>query len=192
MRTITIKNARLIPDNATCVFRGEIFDVYQWPQEMFDGTTATFEMLKRPDTVTVFAVKDNKLVILKQRQPNTGEFYGITGGRMDDGETELDAAKRECLEETGMRFKNWKLIHVQQPVGKMEWFIYAFLATDLIDEVPQHLDNGEKISIELMTIDEVKNIIDDLDVNTRLDLPRELFDHIETIDDLINCPEYST
>ncbi len=39
------KNAILIPDHATCVFRGMLFDVYQWQQEMFDGSIETFEML---------------------------------------------------------------------------------------------------------------------------------------------------
>ena len=43
-----------IPANAKKVFHGVIFDVYQWEQEMFDGTKEIFEKLKRPDTVVVF------------------------------------------------------------------------------------------------------------------------------------------
>ena len=39
--------AHLIPPEAKCVFRGKIFDVYQWPQRLYDGSTATFEMLRR-------------------------------------------------------------------------------------------------------------------------------------------------
>jgi len=187
-----MKNAKLIPANAARVFHGEIFDVYQWPQQLFDGSTATFEMIKRDDTVTVLAVRDGKMVILKQKQPDTDDFYGIPGGRHDhEDETELDAAKRECTEESGMTFKNWKLVHIQQPVAKMDWFIYTFLATDFIKEVPQKLDAGEKISVQLMTIDEIKNVIANLSVNSRMDLPREIFDKVETIDDLLNLPEYS-
>ena len=48
--------AILIPDHATCVFHGALFDVYQWQQEMFDGTYETFEMLRRPDTIAVIAI----------------------------------------------------------------------------------------------------------------------------------------
>ncbi len=36
-----------IPPNAKRVFKGIIFDVYQWQQKMFDGSKETFEMLKR-------------------------------------------------------------------------------------------------------------------------------------------------
>jgi len=191
MRTIIPKGAKLIPKNAKCVFRGQIFDIYQWPQKMFDGSFETFEMAKRADTVTIFAIKDGKIVILKQRQPNTSEFYGVPGGRHDhEGETELDAAKRECLEETGMTFRNWKLIYVQQPQGKLDWFNYTFLATDFIKQVPQQLDNGEKISIKLMTLDQVNEIVENPDINSRSDFPRAIFDHVKTIDDLINWPEY--
>lgn len=47
------KGARLIPPEADRVFRGEIYEVYQWSQKMPDGSVKTFEMLRRPDTVMV-------------------------------------------------------------------------------------------------------------------------------------------
>jgi len=192
MRTVVPKNACLVPENATCVFRGKIFDVYQWQQEMFDGSFETFEMLKRQDTVNVLAIKDEKLVILKQQQPGKAEFYGIPGGRHDDpSETELEAAKRELLEEAGMTFRNWRLIWVLQPFVKMEWFVYLYLATDFVDRVPQKLDSGEKIEVQLMTLREVRNLMEKLDDgNSRLDFERKIFDRIDTIDDLVNWPEY--
>ncbi|MCL2085630.1 NUDIX hydrolase [Candidatus Saccharibacteria bacterium] len=191
MRTILPKDAKLVPSGAERVFRGKIFEVYQWQQEMFDGSYETFEALKRSDTVNIFAVKDGKLVILKQQQPGSPVFYGVPGGRHDDpGETELEAAKREMLEETGMTFRNWKLIWVTQPASKMEWFVYSFLATDFETQVPQKLDAGEKISVQLMTIDEARDIIRGLAPNSRADFPREIFDNINTIEELENWPEY--
>ncbi|MCL2451818.1 NUDIX hydrolase [Candidatus Saccharibacteria bacterium] len=191
MRTVIPKKARLIPRDARRVFQGKIFDVYHWPQRMFDGSVRTFEMLKRADSVLVLAIKDGRLVVLKQQQPNTAEFYGLPCGRHDDeAETELEAAQRELLEETGMTFQNWRLIWAAQSFGKIEWFSYWFLATDFIGQVDQKLDAGEKISVHEMTLDEVKNLIADTDVNSRNDFPREIFDNITTIDDLVNCPEY--
>jgi len=44
MRNIIPKNARLVPEEAKLVFKGIIYDVYQWEQKMFDGTFSTFEM----------------------------------------------------------------------------------------------------------------------------------------------------
>lgn len=191
MRTIIPQNAKLISERAEKVFQGKIFDVYQWQQELFDGSHATFEMLRRPDTVNVLAVKDGKLVLIKQQQPGSAEFYGIPGGRHDNPrETELEAAKREMLEETGMTFKNWRLIWATQPFGKMEWFVYLFLATDFESQTVQKLDAGEKISVELMALDEVINLINGLDSSSRLDFTHDIFDHVKNMDDLTNWPEY--
>ncbi len=142
MREFIPTNARLIPPKAKQVFQGEIYNVYQWPQEMFDGSKATFEMVSRPDTVKSIAVKGDKIVIIKQRQPTLDWYYDFPSGRHDHTEeTELDAAKRELREETGMTFKNWRLIGVKQPFIKIDWLVYTFLATDFVEQGPQMLDD---------------------------------------------------
>lgn len=156
MRGFVPKNVKLIPDNAEMVFRGKIFDVYQWPQEMFDGTTETFEMLKRADTVEIIAIKDDKIVITRQRQPRKDWYYAFPGGRADiEGENELAAAKRELLEETGMEFRNWKLIKVVQPFAKVDWLVYTFLATDFVGQETQKLDAGEMIEVKEVSFAEM-------------------------------------
>lgn len=43
------KSKQPIPENAKLVFKGKIFDTYQWEQEMYDGSRVTFEKIKRPD-----------------------------------------------------------------------------------------------------------------------------------------------
>jgi len=123
------KDAVLIPDTAKRVFRGQIFDVYQWPQKMFDNSTQTFEMLRRPDTIAVIAVVEDKILILDDEQPHTGLRKSLPTGRVDDQDTAtLSAAKREVLEETGFEFSKWRLIEVTQPHSKLEWFIYFYIA----------------------------------------------------------------
>jgi 8-oxo-dGTP pyrophosphatase MutT (NUDIX family) len=191
MRTILPPKAKLIPDNAKLVFKGQIFDVYQWPQEMYDGSQATFEMLKRADTVTVIAIKDRKLVVLEESQPSSPHsYYATPGGRHDvESETELDAARREMLEETGMTFKNWRLIDVTQPQAKLDWFVYTFLATDFESQQPPHLDVGEKIEVKLVDRDEAL----ELAKHTRPGYIRaDLLEHVKTIDELADLPEYGS
>jgi hypothetical protein len=36
-----------IPNHARIVFHGQLFDVYQWEQKLFNGKTAIFEKIKR-------------------------------------------------------------------------------------------------------------------------------------------------
>src|SRR3989338_338565 len=105
-----------IPPHAKRVFQGVIFDVYQWEQEMFDGTRAIFEKLKRPDTVVVFPVlPDGKIILTEQEQPGKKPFIGATGGRIDEGEEVLAAARRDLLEESGYEaseFILWGAEHI--------------------------------------------------------------------------------
>jgi ADP-ribose pyrophosphatase len=69
MKQIIPDDASLIPDHAECVFKGVIFDVYQWQQELYDGTATTFERIRRPDTVEVIGVTDHKILIVNDEQP---------------------------------------------------------------------------------------------------------------------------
>lgn len=141
-----------LPEDARRVFKGVMFDVYQWEQEMFDGTKATFEKLKRPDTVIVFAVLDDgKIILTRQKQPGKEPFIGAAGGRINPGEDILDAAKRELLEETGYEAGEFTLWKALQPIGRIEWAVYVFVARKLKKISGQSLDAGEKI--EVMPVD---------------------------------------
>jgi 8-oxo-dGTP pyrophosphatase MutT (NUDIX family) len=149
-----------IPDNAKRVFKGILFDTYQWEQEMFDGTKAIFEKLKRPDTVVVFPVlPDGKIILTQQEQPGKKSFIGATGGRVDEGEDILTAAKRELLEESGYEAEEYILWDSQHPTSKIDWVVYTFIAKGLkkvADDL--HLDAGEKIKLLPVTFDKLVDI----------------------------------
>ena len=105
MQKIVPDDSVLIPPEASRVFEGQIFDTYQWSQTMFDGSSHTFEMLKRPDTVTVMCVVDEKVLVIDEEQPHVGTRRSFPGGRVDDTDASVEAAaKREVLEETGYSF----------------------------------------------------------------------------------------
>lgn len=182
MRSYIPENARLIPENAECVFKGIIFDVYHWQQELYDGSFTIFEMLKRPDTVEVLAIKDGKIVVQEQEQPGTKMFLDFPCGRHDvESESELEAAKRELLEETGMSFRNWKLIDVHQPHKKIDWLVYTFLATEFISQVDQKLDAGERINVTFKSIEEIKELQQD---DKAMYLGNRILKNIDNIDGL--------
>jgi len=145
------KHANQVPKNAQKVFAGQIYDVYQWPQEMFDGSTATFEMLKRTDTIVVYAATAaEELIVLEEEQPGTGIYLTLPSGRVEPDEDIMTAAPRELLEETGLSFANWKLIGVEQMHPKIEHFVYLFTADTVTAEQSQALDGGEKITVKRM------------------------------------------
>lgn len=144
-----------IPPQAKKVFDGVMFDVYQWEQEMFDGSTATFEMLKRPDTTQIIATDDEgKIIVIHEEQPYKGWFNSFVGGQREEGEDPLEAAKRELLEEAGMVSDDWELYRTWDPVTKMEWTIYTYIARNCRKVTEQKLDSGERIEILQLEFDD--------------------------------------
>ena len=142
-----------IPLNAECVFKGEIFDVYQWEQELFDGSSATFECLKRPDTIVIIPIIDGKVCYAHQEQPNKPPFISLFGGRAEDGELPLETAKRELLEETGFESDEWFQFRKYNSYSKLDWNIYFFVAKNCHKVQEQSLDSGEKIEIKKTDLD---------------------------------------
>ena len=143
-----------IPPHAKKVFTGEIFDAYQWEQKLFDGSAATFEMLKRPNTLQVIATVGNQIVIAMDEQPNRPARPTLLGGRQEPNETPLDGAKRELLEESGLVSSDWEMFTQVQPVGKMEWDVYTFIARDCKKIQDPQLDAGEKIDLQYLSFEE--------------------------------------
>ena len=136
------------------VFKGEIFEVWQWEQKMFDGITRTFEKLKRTDSADAIAVVGDSILIEEQEQPHRPLFTCIPGGRCDEGEDALSAAKRELLEETGYASDDWVPFRERIPYNSMVWTIYTFIARDCKFVKEPHLDAGEKIAVKLVSFDE--------------------------------------
>lgn len=147
-----------IPKEAKKVFAGKVFDVYQWEQEMFDGSFQTFEMIDRPDTVEVIPVNDDgKLIISREQQPGGQAKVGLIGGRVDPGESPLEAVKRELLEESGYVAEEYTLWYKESPFEKIQWDIYVYVAKGVKKVSDQQLESGEKIELLYVSFDEFIN-----------------------------------
>lgn len=151
---------RKIPKHAKRVYKGIIFDVYQWQQKMFDGKYQTFEALKRPNTVEVLAEQNGKIILGRQKQPNKNWFYSLFGGRQDRDETPLQTAKRELKEEAGFVSKDWELLNIYEPHFKIDWKIYFYVARNCQKSGKQKLDTGEQIIIKKVSFNQFMEIID--------------------------------
>jgi ADP-ribose pyrophosphatase len=143
-----------IPADARVAFRGKLFDVIQWDQKLFDGSTAVFEILKRPDTTVVYPVlPDGRILLTHQEQPGKAPFIGACGGRIEAGEDAEVAAARELHEETGYCARALHLWDARQITSKLDWAVYTFIAHGAQSTGPQNLDAGEKIELMPVTFD---------------------------------------
>jgi ADP-ribose pyrophosphatase len=136
-----------LPPNAKKVFQGVIFSVYQWQQEMYDGTTATFEALQRPGTIQIIPTMGDKILLSHEEQPTKPKSFTFLGGRQEPDEEPLVTAKRELMEETGLESDDWELLKVYKNEGKIDWDIYLFAARNCRKVGEPNLDGGEKIDV---------------------------------------------
>ena len=139
-----------LPEGAKEVFHGTIFNVYQWPQTLYDGSITTFECCVRPDTAIVVAFVDKDTVLLtKQEQPHKKKaFYDFPGGRIEDGEDPTEAARREFREETGYEIGRLEPWFVDGQSGAIRYAQHFYFARDLRPaEGGAHLDAGERITV---------------------------------------------
>jgi ADP-ribose pyrophosphatase len=136
-----------IPPHADRVFKGVIFDIHQWQQEMYDGSTAVFEIASRAPTVEVIALDGEDIIFSQQEQPNKGMYYSFLGGRGEPGEDPLHTAQRELMEESGLASDNWRLLRTYPFPGKIDWTVYLYLATDCRTVAAPALDAGECITL---------------------------------------------
>jgi ADP-ribose pyrophosphatase len=143
------------PANANKVFEGVIYDVYQWPQELYDGTTVTYERVNRQNTVSVLGITPDKhILLIEEEQPHRPKHISLMAGKVDPGETPKEAAERELMEETGYKAETIEPWFEYEPDLNVDWTVFVFIARNIEKVSEQKLEGGEKITPKLMSFDE--------------------------------------
>lgn len=131
------------------VFRGFFLKVIRDIVRLPNGKQATREYIHHPGAALIIPLLDNgRLVMEKQyRHALKKVFLEFPAGKMDQGETPLQTAQRELLEETGYTAKEWKHLTTIHPViGYANERIEIFLAQGLEQKGAQ-LDEGEHLDV---------------------------------------------
>lgn len=68
--------------------------------------------MKRLNVVLIFNKEKDKILMCKREKNPYKGLYNLVGGKLEDGENELDGAYRELEEETGITSSDISLKHV--------------------------------------------------------------------------------
>jgi ADP-ribose pyrophosphatase len=119
------------------VYRGPVFWVTTDHIVEPGGIQVRRDLIHHSGSVVVLAVDDARAtprVLLERQYRHAAKdhLWELPAGRIDPGENELAAAKRELIEETGYRAANWRrILKFYASPGFMAETMSVFLATGL-------------------------------------------------------------
>jgi ADP-ribose pyrophosphatase len=102
------------------------------------GVRVRRDVVRHSGSVVVLALREGRggpeVLLERQYRHAAGRFlYELPAGRIDAGEKELAAAKRELTEETGFSARKWKrILHFWASPGFVAEAMSLYLATDLV------------------------------------------------------------
>jgi len=103
--------------------------------------------------------KNRVLLVRQYRLPADQHLWELPAGKIDDGETALQAAKRELVEETGLRARMWKKLAMFYPSpGYVGETMTIYLATGLTQGVAQPMED-ERIETRWFSRKELRELI---------------------------------
>ena len=100
------------------------------------------------------------LLLWRHRFVTDSWGWEIPGGRVDEGETPVEAAARETLEETGWRPGPLRQLFAYHPApGGVDQTFHVFLADSAVEEGEPDQDEAERV--EWVPLDRVRTLVAD-------------------------------
>jgi ADP-ribose diphosphatase len=145
------------------VLKNKLFTVVEEVAHDSSGFEIKRSIVRHPGSAVMLAVdKKDRILLVKQfRLPAEKDLWELPAGRIDPGESPLQAAKRELREETGYQAKKWsKLISYWASPGYVAEKMNLFLAQDLTAG-EQHPTEDERIEIKWFKRKQILQMIHD-------------------------------
>ena len=156
------------------LFEGRTFQIVD-KHFIFGNKSKSIEIARRSPGVRLIIFKGSKILLTKEfRRELNGYDYRLPGGKVFDSLAEykkavkegkdmlkcaVEAAKIECLEETGLIARKIKHFKTSKAGQTIEWDMFYFLVEDFEESKKgQQLGFGEEIYPEWKTFGEAKEL----------------------------------
>ncbi len=149
------------------VFDGKLLQVYYDDALLPDGSSSTREWIKHPGACAVVPIFENKdIMLIKQfRYPMSQIFYEVPAGKIDPGESPDTTAKRELLEEAGLKCNQLHYVgHFYPAIGYADEVIHIYAGLELT-EIENNTDEDEFVVNERISFEEAIRMISTGEIN---------------------------
>src|SRR5262249_13095328 len=120
----------------------------------------TREIIEHPGAAAILAIKDEKILLVKQYRFRRGYVLEIPAGTLEKGESPLKCAIRELREETGhVAKKMLPLIRYYPSIGYNTEIIHCYVASDIRKVGKLQLDQDEIMSVVSLDFKKVLKMI---------------------------------
>src|SRR5580700_2081942 len=143
------------------VYRCGLFWVTEEEAEDRTGWRMKRSIVRHRGSAVMMAVdaKDRVMLVRQYRMPANQFLWELPAGKTDEGESVLQAARRELIEETGLRAKKWKkLVSFYPSPGFVEEKMTIFLATGLTEGEAHPMDD-ERIECRWFSSAEIDRML---------------------------------
>ncbi len=142
------------------IYKGKILNLRKDEVLLPDGKKAIREIVEHSGGSAIFCEKDGKILLVKQfRYPYKEVSYEIPAGKINEGESPEETAKRELMEEGGLiAGKLEKMFDVYPTPGYTEEIIRIYKASEL-SPCEKKLDEGEFLSSEWVEKSALKEML---------------------------------
>ena len=150
-----------IINRSATLHKGRIFSVINENYTLENGVTSEMDFIQHPGAAAMVPLLNNQeVVLIRQYRHAIREFiWEIPAGTLDAGESPLNCARRELVEETGYSSDNWHQLATITPLpGCSDERIHIFLASDL-KPAEQHLDDDEMLNVHLVKLSDALQMI---------------------------------
>ncbi|NLC71685.1 MAG: NUDIX hydrolase [Desulfuromonadaceae bacterium] len=144
------------------IFRGRVFSVGIEEHRMPDGRLSHFEIVRHPGAAAVLPLlKDDRIILIRQYRPSIdGMILEIPAGRLEEGETPEQCARREIEEEIGCRVERLSpLGNFYTAVGFSDIYLHLF-AAEVTEEGEQALEEDEFIEVLRLPLQEALALLE--------------------------------
>jgi ADP-ribose pyrophosphatase len=149
-------------------FQGPVFSVTTDEVEEPGGVRARRDVIRHSGSIVVLAIdnaakggrKGEPSILLERQYRHAAQsmMWELPAGRIDDGETAITAAKRELLEETGYRARQWKrILHFYVSPGFLDETMTIYMARGLKAGEAQP-EPDERIAVKFFPLSEAKRM----------------------------------